>query len=116
MNASKIQPRQEPLITQTSSQRTKGLESNEPAIETRSDIDQDDSSKVSDETLQLSDTSLKLSTSSPVKSSDRPAPIENRDQAQQALNQLVSDIQSNPAQTQGVHSKIFASAVKSLLG
>lgn len=115
MDASKIQPRQEPLITPTSSQRTKSLENNEPAIETRADNDQDDSSKISGETVKLSDASLKLSTSSPVKSSDR-SPIENRDQAQQVLNRLISDIQSNPSQAQGVHSKIFDSAVKSLLG
>lgn len=116
MDAGKIQPRQEPLITPTSSQRTKSLESNESAIETRADNDQDDSSKVSGETVKLSNTSLKLSTSSPVKSSDRSAPIENKDQAQQALNQLISDIQSNPSQAHAAQSKVFSSAVKSLLG
>lgn len=116
MDASKVQARQEALITPPSSQRTKGLESNEPAIETRADNDRDDSSTVSGETVKLSDTSLKLSTSSPVKSSDRSAPIADKDQAQQALSQLIADIQSNPSQAQGAHGNIFDGAVKSLLG
>jgi hypothetical protein len=117
MDASKLQPRSDAFINPVSSQRiNNGLESNESAIETRSDNDQPGSSNVSGETVKLSDTSLKLSTSSPVKSSDKSAPIENKDQAQQALSQFIADIQSNPAQAQGAHSNIFASAVKSLLG
>ncbi len=116
MDASIIQTRPDTLITTASSQRTKSLENNEPAIETRSDNDQDDSLNVSKETVNLSDTSLKLSTSSPVKSSDQAAAIENKDQAQQALSQLIADFQSNPSQAQGAHSNIFDGAVKSLLG
>ncbi|MDO9425021.1 MAG: hypothetical protein Q7T40_12650 [Methylobacter sp.] len=115
MDASKVQPRQEPLIT-TTSQRTKSVESNESAVETRSANDQDDSSKVSAQTVQLSDTSIRLSASSPVRSSDRSAPIENREQAQQAARQIIADFQSNPAQAQGTHSNITENAVKSLLG
>ena len=109
-------PRQDALITATSSQRAKSLENNEPAVETRSDNDQDDSQKVSTETVKLSDTSLKLSTSSSVKSSDKPASIETKDQAQQALSQLIADFQSNPSLAQDAHSNVFAGAVKSLLG
>lgn len=116
MDISATQPRQDTLITPTSSQQVKSLENNEPAIETRSDNDRDDNQQVSKETVKLSDTSLKLSASSPVKSSDQTASIENKDQAQQALSQLIADIQSNPAQAQGAHSNIFAGAVKSLLG
>ncbi|MGZ8238344.1 MAG: hypothetical protein ACXW00_07945 [Methylobacter sp.] len=116
MDASKLQPRSDAFITSASSQRTNDLKSDESAIETRPNNDQPDSSSVSGETVTLSDTSLKLSTSSPVSSSDRPAPIENKDQAQQALSQLIADIQNNPAQAQAAHSNIFDSAVKSLLG
>jgi hypothetical protein len=116
MDASAIQPRQEALVTPASSQRTKSLENDGPAIETRSDNDQDDSLKVTKETVNLSDTSLKLSSSSPVQSSDQSAPIENKNQAQQALSQLIADFQSNPSQAQGAHSNIFSGAVKSLLG
>lgn len=116
MDASTIQPRQDTLITSASPQRAKSMESNEPAIETRSDNDQDDNLQVPKETVKLSDTSLKLSTSSPVKSSDQAASIETKDQVQQALSQLIADFQSNPSQAQGAHSNIFASAVKSLLG
>jgi len=116
MDISTIQQRPEALITPASSPRTKSLESNEPAIETRSDNDQDDSPTVSAETVKLSDTSVKLSSSSPVKSTDRAAPIEDKDQAQQAIKQLLADFQSNPSQAHGAHSNIFAGAVKSLLG
>lgn len=116
MDASTIQPRQDALIASASSQRTISVENNEPAIETRSDSDQDDSSKVSGETVKLSDTSLKLSSSSPVKSSDRAASIEDKDQAQQAVKQLIADIQSNPSQAQGAHSNVTENSVRSLLG
>ncbi|MDO9269392.1 MAG: hypothetical protein Q7T96_09810 [Methylobacter sp.] len=116
MDASTIQSRQGTLITPASSQRPKSVENNEPSIETRSDNDQGDSLQVSKETVKLSDTSLKLSSSSPVKSSDQAASIENKDQAQQALSQLIANIQSNPSQAQGAHSNIFDGAVKSLLG
>lgn len=122
MDASAI-TRTDTLITPASSQRPKNLESNEPAIETRPDNDQDNSLKVAnepvkstDETVTLSDTSLKLSTSSPVKSSDRATSVENRDQAQQALSQLLTDFKSNPTQALGAQSNVFAGAVKSLLG
>ncbi|HEY8036496.1 MAG TPA: hypothetical protein VIF37_13030 [Methylobacter sp.] len=116
MDASTIQPRQDAHATSTLSQRTNSLENNEPAIETRTDNDKDDSSKVSHGTVKLSDTSLKLSTSSPVKSSDQFAQIESKDQARQVLNQLLSDFQSNPSQAQAAHSNVFSGAVKSLLG
>ena len=116
MDASTIQTRPDPIITTASSQRAKSVENNETTIETQPDNDQDDSLKVPKETINLSNTSLKLSTSSPVKSTDQPAAIENKDQAQQALSQLLSDMQSNPAQALGAHSKIFDGAVKSLLG
>ena len=115
MDASKVQARQEPLIT-TTSQRAKSVEKNESAIETRSTNEQDDSSKVSTQTVQFSDASLKLSASSPVKSSDRTAPIENKEQAQQAARQIITAFQSNPAQAQGTHSNVTENAVKSLLG
>lgn len=116
MDASKIQPRQEALVSPATAQRTKNVDNNEPAIETRPDNDQDDSLKVPKETVNLSDTSLKLSSSSPVKSSDQSAPIENKDQAQQALSRLLADMQSNPSQAHGAHSNVFSGAVKSLLG
>lgn len=116
MDASKLQPKLDTFIASATSRRTTGQESNEPAIETLPDNDQDDTSNISAETIKLSDTSLKLSTSSPVKSSDKPTPIENKEQAQQALSQLIADIQSNPAQAQAAHSSIFNGAVKSLLG
>lgn len=116
MDASKIQSKSDTFITPTASRRTAGLESSEPTLETRANNDQADSSNISAETVKLSDTSLKLSTSSPVKSSDQSAPIENKDQVQQALSQLIADIQSNPAQAQAAHSNIFNGAVKSLLG
>lgn len=116
MVANTIQPGQGALITPASSQRAKSLESNEPAIETRSDNDQDDSPKVSGETVKLSDTSVKLSSSSPVKSTDRAAPLENRQQAQEAVKQLLADIQSNPSQAQGAHSNVTENSVRSLLG
>lgn len=111
-----IQSGQGAPITPASSQRTKSLESNEPAIETRSDNDQDDSQQVSGETVKLSDTSVKLSSSSPVKSSDRAAPIDDKDQAQQAVKQLLADFQSSPSQAQGAHSNVTENAVTSLLG
>jgi len=116
MDAISIQTRPDTLINAASSQRTKNLENNEPATESRPDSDQDDSRKVTKETINLSDASLKLSTSSPVKSSDQAAAIQNKDQAQQALNQLITDFQSNPSQAQAVHGKVFDGAVKSLLG
>ncbi len=116
MVANTIQPGQGAPITQAASQRAKSLESNEPAIETRSDNDQDDSQKVSGETVKLSDTSVKLSSSSPVKSTDRSAPLENRQQAQEAAKQLIADIQSNPSQAQGAHSNVTENSVRSLLG
>lgn len=116
MGASSIQTRPDTFITAASSQRTKSLENNEPAIETRSDNDQDDSLKAPKETVTLSDRALKLSTSSPVKSSDQAPAIENADQAQQALSRVLPDIQSNPSLTLGAHSNIFEAAVKSVLG
>lgn len=116
MDASKIQPKSDTFITPAASRRTNNLESSEPTLETRANNDQADSSNISAETVKLSDTSLKLSTSSPVKSSDQSAPIENKDQAQQALKQLIADFQSNPSQAQGAHNNIFDGAVKSLLG
>lgn len=116
MDASKIQSRPDPLVTSVLSQRTKSLESNEPAIETRSDNDTDDRSAVSGGTVSLSDTSLKLSASSPVKSSDQVAPIESRAEAQQAASKLIVDIQNNPLLAQSANSNVFAGAVKSLLG
>lgn len=116
MDATTIQPRQDTSITTASSQQPRKLENKEPAVETRSDNDQDNNLKAPKETVNLSDTSLKLSSSSPVKSSDQSAPIENKDQAQQALSQLIADFQSNPSQAQGAHSNVFSGAVKSLLG
>ena len=116
MDASTIQSRPNAPITTPSPQQAKSLERNEPAVETRPDSDQDDSQKVSNGGLTLSDTSLKLSASSPVKSSDKSAPIENKDQAQQAVRQLLADLQSNPSQAQGAQSNVFAGAVQSLLG
>lgn len=116
MDASTIQTRPDALITAAASQRTKSLENNEAAIESRPDNGQDDNLKVSTETINLSDASLKLSTSSPVKSSDQAPAIENKDQVQQALNQLIADIQSNPSQAQGAQGNIFSNTVKSLLG
>ncbi len=115
MDASKVQPRQESLIT-TTSQHAKNVESKESVITTQSTKDQDDRSTVSAPTIQLSDTSIRLSASSPVNSSDRSAPIENKEQAQQMASQIIADFQSNPAQTQGAHSNITENAVKSLLG
>lgn len=116
MEETTIQSRSNTFITPASSQRAKSLESNEPAIETRSDNDQDDSQLVFGETVKLSDTSVKLSSSSPVKSTDKSAPLENRQQAQEAAKQLIADIQSNPSQAQGAHSNVFSESVKSLLG
>jgi hypothetical protein len=116
MAATTIQPGQGAINTPVPSQRAKSLESNEPTIETRSDYDQDDGQQVFGETVKLSDTSVKLSSSSPVKSSDKSAPLENRQQAQEAVKQLIADFQSNPSQTQDAHSNVFADAVKSLLG
>jgi hypothetical protein len=111
-----IQPRQDALPSLGSSQLTKSLENNEPAIEIQADNDPDDSPKVSIETVKFSDTSLKLSASTPVQSSDQAALIETKDQAQQALSQLLADFQSNPSQAQGAQSNVFSGAVKSLLG
>jgi len=116
MAATTIQPGQGAINTPAPSQRAKSLESNEPAIESRSDSDQDDSQQVFGETVKLSDTSVKLSSSSPVKSTDRSAPLENRQQAQEAVKQLNADIQSNPSQAQGAHSNVTENSVRSLLG
>ena len=116
MAASTIQPRSDAFVTPPSSQRAKSLGSNESVIESRSDNDQDDSSKVSGETVKLSDTSVKLSSSSPVKSSDKSPPLDNRDQAQQAVKQLIADFQGNPSQAQGVHGNVTENSVRSLLG
>jgi hypothetical protein len=116
MDASKLQPRSDTLITPATFQRTNSLGSSDPSLEPRTDNDQAGGANISDETIKLSDTSLKLSKSSPVKSSDKPAPIENIDQAQQTLSQLIADIQSDPAQAQAAHSNIFNGAIKSLLG
>lgn len=118
MDVSTIQSRQNILTTPTSSQRTERGESTEGAAEARTDNNQDDNSKVSNETVTLSDTSLKLSSSTPVvKSSNKSAPIENQVQAQQSLNQLVTDFQNNPAQARGAHSSINSTvAAKALLG
>jgi hypothetical protein len=116
MDASTIQPRTDSLSTLTSSLLTKNLGNNEPAIETSSDNDQDDNSNISSGSVNLSDSSLKLSASSPVESSDQAAPIENQEQAQQALKQLIADFQSNPSKALGAQSSIFAESVKPLLG
>jgi len=116
MDATTIQPGQGAINSPLSSQRAKSLESNEPAIETRSDNDQDNSQQIFGETVKLSDTSVKLSSSSPVKSTDRSAPLENRQQAHEAVRQLNADIQSNPSQAQGAHSNVTENSVKSLLG
>jgi F0F1-type ATP synthase epsilon subunit len=116
MAASIIQPRSDTFVTPPSSQRAKSLESNELIIVTRSDDDQDDGSKVSGGTVKLSDTSVKLSSSSPVKSSDKSALLENRDQARQAIKQLIADFQVTPSQAQGAHSNVTENSVRSLLG
>lgn len=104
------------LNTPPSPLQAKALEDKEPAIEARPDNDQDDSQQVSGGTVKLSDTSVKLSSSSPVKSSDKSAPLENRQQAQEAAKQILADIQSNPSQAQGAHSNITENSVRSLLG
>jgi hypothetical protein len=116
METSSVQARPETLINPAASQRLQTPEKNEPAIETQSDNDQDDSQKVSKETVKLSDTSLKLSANSPVKSSDKPAPIENSAQAQEVASNLKADIENNPVQARGAQSQVFSGAVKSLLG
>lgn len=116
MATNTIQPGLGTISTAAASQRTKVLESNEPAIETQSDNDQDDSQQVSGGTVKLSDTSVKLSSSSPVKSTDRAAPLENKDQAQQAVKQLIADIQSSLSQAQGAHGNVTENSVRSLLG
>lgn len=116
METSSVQARPETLINPAASQRLQTPEKNEPAIETQSDNDQDDSQKVSKETVKLSDTSLKLSANSPVKSSDKPAPIENGAQAQEVASNLKTDIENNPIQARGAQSHVFSGAVKSLLG
>lgn len=105
----------QPFVSSVSSQRAKSLESKESAVETKSDNDQDDV-KVPAEMVKLSDTSVKLSSFSTVKSSDRPTSITNKDQAKQSLKQLVSDMQSNPAQASAAQGNIFSGAVRSLLG
>lgn len=115
-----IQTRSDPLFA-AQAQKAKAAEANEPAVETKSDNDQDDNANLSSGTIKLSDTSLKLAsskltTSSPVQSTDKSVPIENKDQAQQVLNQLKFSFQNNPAEALGAHSNVFASAVKSLLG
>ncbi len=120
MDTSTIHTRPDALIS-ASPQKAKTLEANEPAIETKPDNDQDDSSNASKGTINLSDKSLKLAsskltTSSPVKSSDKSAPIEDKDQAQRVLLQLKSDFQSNPTQALGAHGNVFAISLKSLLG
>jgi len=123
MDTSAIQSRQDALLAQVSAQRAKTQESNESAVETRPDNAQagslqvpSDAVNASGETVDLSATAVKLSTSSPVQSTDRSPPIENRDQAQQALSQLLEDFKSNPAQARGAQSNVFSGAVKSLLG
>lgn len=116
MDASKLQLKSDTFIASTASRKANSLESNELTIEIRPNDDPAASSDKFAETVNLSDTSLKLSTSVPLKNTDRPAPIENTDQAQQALSQLIADFQSNPAQAQAAHSNIFNGAVKSLLG
>lgn len=123
MDTSAIQSRQDAVLAQVSAQRAKNLESNESAVETRPDNAQASSLqapgnevKVPDATVELSNASKTLSASSPVKSSDRGNTIENRDQAQQALSQLLADFKSNPAQAQAAQSNVFSGAVKSLLG
>ncbi len=123
MDTSAIQSRQDALLAQVSAQRAKTQESNESAVETRPDNAQagslqvpSDAVNASGETVDLSATAVKLSTSSPVQSTDRSPPIENRDQAQQALSQLLEDFKSNPAQAQAAQSNVFSGAVKSLLG
>jgi len=123
METNAIPPRADALIAQAPVQRAKNLESDERAVENRSDNAQansvqvpDNTVTVPDATVQLSDTSVKLSASSPVKSTDRANPIENKEQAQQALNQLLADFKSNPAQAQATQSNVFSGAVKSLLG
>jgi hypothetical protein len=120
MSTINVQARSEALLA-TQAQKAKAAEANEPAVETKSDNDQDDSTNLSNETIKLSDTSLKLAsskitTSSPVQSSDKSAPIENKDQAQQVLNQLKFSFQNNPTEALGAHSNVFAEKIKSLLG
>ncbi len=119
METNNIQARSDALFA-AQAKKAKTSETNEPAVETKQDNDQDDSN-LSTTTIKLSDTSLKLAsskltTSSPVQSTDRSAPIENKDQAQQVLNQLKFNFQNNPTEALGAHSNVFASAVKSLLG
>jgi hypothetical protein len=104
------------LPTPTPSQLTKSLEKSEPAVETQSDADKDDNTTTPNGMVNLSPAAIKLSSSTPVQSSDKTAPIENKDQAQQALNQLIADFQSNPSQAHGAHSTLFSESVKSLLG
>jgi hypothetical protein len=104
------------LPTLTPAQLTKSLEKNEPAVETQSDADQDDNTTTPNGTVNLSAAALKLSSSTPVQSSDKTAPIENQVQAQQTINQLLADLQSNPSQAQTAHSTLFSDSVKSLLG
>jgi hypothetical protein len=104
------------LSTPTPTQLAKSLEKSEPAVETQSDADKDDNTAVPNGTVNLSPTAIKLSSSTPVQSSDKTARIENRNQAQQALSQLIIDFQNNPSQAQGAHSTLFSDSVKSLLG
>ena len=111
-----IQPRTDALAFLASSQPAKNLENKEPALETLPDNDTDDSLKTATGTINLSNTSIKLSASSPVQSTDQTTPIETKDQAQQALNKLLADFQSNPSQALGAQSNAFSGAMKLLLG
>ncbi len=115
MDASTI-TRQDSLSTLIQPQQTKGVDKNESAVEAQSDSNQNNSATVSNETVNLSPTSVKLSSTSPVQSSDKATQINDKDQAQQALKQLITDFQNAPSQAQGAHNAIFSESVKSLLG
>ncbi|MGZ5070416.1 MAG: hypothetical protein ACXWF8_13060 [Methylobacter sp.] len=116
MDTSTIHTRPDLLTNSASTQRLKSQENNESGNETIFDNDQDNKTNVGKETVSFSDTSIRLSASSSVKSSDKVDAIETSQQAQQVLNQLINNIQNDPAQAQAAHEKIFDSAVKSLLG
>ncbi|MDO9103809.1 MAG: hypothetical protein Q7U57_02480 [Methylovulum sp.] len=110
-STSTVRQQQNAAVSPASSQRTKGLESKEAAIEIRSDNDTDDSLKVAGSTVKLSDSAVKLSQSAPVTSSSKSASIDNNAKAQQSLNQLLSSFNTAPSQALNAHSNVTSGLV-----
>lgn len=111
-------PNQATLASQTAARDRKVSGIDEPAESKKQNTpgsEADKTEQVGGDTVSLSLESVKLAQSASVSSIDKPSSRVNREQVQQLVGQLVSDIHSNPRQAQNAYGNRSGVNVGSLL-